>query len=809
MRELYESEEDTKQRKITPAINKAGWSNSHILMEYALRSDRHKIVPGKNYTEKVKNTKRNKPDYLLCKTINFPIAVVEAKSSAKPDSEGIDQAKEYAKMLDIPFAYSSSGNKFIEYDFSTGEQKELALDKFPSPDELWERWCKARKIIDANARKQLESALYYTSDDGKIPRYYQMIAINMTVNAVIADNRKRLLLVMATGTGKTYTAFQIIWRLLKGAKRIKNVLYLADRNNLVDQTIIGDFQPLEKVNTKIQNRKFDSSYQVYFGLYQQLKGGEDGDSESNLDVYKQIDKDFFDLIIVDECHRGSARAESSWRAILDHFSSAIQIGLTATPNTKHGSNNESYFGKPIYTYSLKQGIEDGFLAPYQVVHVALDKDLSGWEPAKGELDDNGVEIPQRKYTILDFDNNIILRDRTRAVAKVITEYLHRLGRMSKTIAFCTTQRHALDLRDELRALNVDMMQQDSNYIVRMTGDDAEGKALLDDFTSVSEPFPVVATTSKLLTTGADTKCVKLIVLDAPIKSMTEFKQIIGRGTRLREDAGKTFFTILDFRGASNLFKDEEFDGVPDWESTWTTGDNDGSNGDPKGGDEVKPKPTKDPKDPTDPTNPRDPRQVYEISAGIDVSVVGETVSYLDENGNLVLDKFKDYTRKNILEHYPSESDFLEVWNGDREKKWIIQNLAEKGILIEKLRQEMGNPEYDEFDLIVSIAFGATPYTRQQRSSKVKQSKFLEKYQGVAREVLDKLLDVYAHVGICEVTNRKVLQSKEFASFGGLPKIIESFGGLSNYEEAVKSMEKELYLPQVNSYNSAVHNSTGI
>lgn len=768
MSKQYESEEETKLRYITPALLKAGWSSHKMLMEYSLRKDRFKIVPGQNMTTKVAPTMRNRPDYLLCKSVNFPIAVVEAKGTEKTAADGIDQAKAYAEILDIPFAYSSAGEKFIEYDYTTGKQTELTMDAFPSPDVLWKRWCNARGVRDDASRQQMEDALYYTTDDGKIPRYYQMLAINKTVHAVIADKKKRILLVMATGTGKTYTAFQIVWRLLKEAKVVKNVLYLADRNPLVDQTIVGDFQPFKNLNTKIRNRKINTSHQVYFGLYQQLKGGDDdGEGESMADVYKQVPPDFFDLIIVDECHRGSAREESSWRAILDYFSSAVQIGLTATPSHKEGADNAEYFGDPIYTYTLKQGIEDGFLAPFQVVRVLLDKDRDGWEPQDGEKDLNGQEIPKRKYTLADYDSTLILKNRTRAVAAIITEYLHRLGRMSKTIVFCTTQRHALEMRDELRKLNDDMMHVDSNYIVRMTGDDQEGRELFDDFISVSERYPVVVTTSKLLTTGADTKCVKLIVLDANIRSMTEFKQIIGRGTRLREDADKTFFTILDFRNASELFKDKEFDGEPGWESEWRKDPEPNSDGkdDPKtpGGDTDVKGDGKTPggdggkKSPPNPLPPLDgERIVYVVGPGIEVSVVGESVSYLDENGELVTDKFKDYTRKNILEHFGSEADFMEVWNRADEKKAVIQSLAKKGILIEQLRKEMGNPDYDEFDLIVSIAFGATPQTRQMRSSRVKRSEFLDKYQGVAREVMETLLDIYAHEGVCEVDNRKVL-----------------------------------------------------
>lgn len=814
----YLTEEDTKTRIITPALQQAGWSIHKMLMEYSLRNDRFKIVPGQNMTVKVSPNGRNKPDYLLCRNTNFPIAVVEAKSTAKTASDGIDQAKAYASVLDIPFAYSSAGDKFVEYDFTTGKQIELALDDFPSPDRLWQRWCEAKKV-DGEGKKQLENALYYTTDDGKIPRYYQMIAINKTVNAVIADKRKRILLVMATGTGKTYTAFQIIWRLLKGAKAVKNVLYLADRNPLVDQTIVGDFQPFKNLNTKIRNRTIDTSHQVYFGLYQQLKGGDDdAEGESVADVYKQVAPDFFDLIIVDECHRGSAREESSWRAILEYFSGAIQIGLTATPNRKEGADNAEYFGKPIYSYSLKQGIEDGFLAPYQVIRVMLDKDRDGWEPRQGELDLNGVEIPQRKYTVSDFDSTLILKDRTETVAKVITEYLYRMDRMAKTIVFCTTQRHALEMRDALRRLNEDMMKADPNYIVRMTGDDQEGRALFEDFISASERFPVVVTTSKLLTTGADTKLVKVIVLDTNIRSMTEFKQIIGRGTRLREDAGKTFFTILDLRGVSEMFKDPEFDGDPDYQSEWKKDkrengndpDNPGGNGSLDGDDPGEG--GQDGKDPDgkkliDVDTPEPEKKTVYVVGGVEVRVVGELVSYLDENQKLVVEKFRDYTRRNILEMFGSQAEFVELWNGPDEKDAILKRLAQNGILIEQLRKEMGNPDYDEFDLILAVAFGATPLTRQMRSSRVKRSQFLDRYQGKARKVLETLLDIYAHEGVCEVDNRNVLKSDEFRSMGGVLKIIQSFGGKDAYRKAVQDMERALYLPliiQTNERNKGIN-----
>ena len=805
MAKQYESEEDTKLRYITPALQKAGWSASKMLMEYSLKADRFKIVPGKNATVKIPPTGRNKPDYILCKSVNMPLAVVEAKSTAKIAEDGIDQAVTYAHMLDIPFAYASAGDRFLERNLMTGEQRELSMDDFPSPEELWKRWCEIRGVKDERV-KNLDDALYYTSDSGKGPRYYQMVAINKTVNAVIADNRKRLLLVMATGTGKTFCAFQIVWR-LKKAGMARRVLYLADRNQLVDQTIIGDFHPFEKIQTKIRNKDIDKNYSVFFGLYQQLKGqeGENSEGESLADCYKKVPRDFFDLIIVDECHRGSASEESAWRDILDYFSPAVQIGLTATPNHKEGSDNTEYFGEPIYTYSLKQGIEDGFLAPYQVVRVMLDKDSTGWEPEEGEVDDNGLPIPKRKYTIDDFDRTLILRKRTQRVAEKVTEYLHHLGRMSKTIIFCTTTRHAAEMRDAIRACNQDLVAKEPFYAVRMTGNDEEGVSLYNDFTSPYERYPVVVTTSKLLTTGADTKCVKLIVLDTNIRSMTEFKQIIGRGTRLREDADKTFFTILDFRGACNLFKDKEFDGDADVESEW--GDEDPAPVGPKGDTIIDVNEGEDPKDVKGhdgkdghdtgtgggevDVDPPEPPERY-VVGDVEVTVVGTSVSYLDDDGNLVTSKFKDYTRKNILELFKSKAKFIEVWNGSDEKKRIIDELAEHGILIEHLKKEMGNPDYDEFDLILSVAFGGTPMTRQMRSSRAKRSEFLDKYQGLAREVLTVLLDIYAHEGVREIEDLTVLRDESFRAFGGMPKIVKAFGGKPSYLEAVAQLEKALY-----------------
>ena len=803
----YLSEEDVKTRLILLALQRAGWPTTKLMAEYSIRKDRFRIVPDR-YVAVPVPAKDNRPDYLLCRRANCPIAVLEAKGGGRKAEDGIDQAVRYAQILGLPFAYSSAGEKFIERNLVTGKQRELAMEEFPGQEQLWEMYCKA-KGISGDSVNRLDDAPYYTTSDGKVPRYYQMLAINTVEDAIVAKRRRRALLVMATGTGKTYTAFQIVWR-LRQAGVAKNVLYLADRNQLVDQTLIGDFAPLSKIQTKIRDGKIDKNYEIYFGLYQQLKKNKsakaDKQEESFADNFRQVRPDYFDLIIVDECHRGSAKDESSWREILDYFSSAVQIGLTATPSDKEGADNAAYFGEPLYTYSLKQGIDDGFLAPFQVVNVHLDKDVDGWEPDPGEVDSKGEPIPQRLYTRDDFDRNLILRQRTLCVARVITEYLNKLGRMSKTIVFCTTQDHAGRMRDALRQINADMMAENPHYIVRMTADDQDGKALYKEFCSVDEPYPVVVTTSKLLTTGADTKCVKLIVLDTPIMSMTEFKQIIGRGTRLFADEGKTFFTILDFRGACENFKDPKFDGEPEQSLRWPPdadqdyqplgggkgGGTDGAEeeeggdegaggdgGDGDGGDTVEVEP------------PKDKRYVYEVN-GVSVEVIGARVSYLDKDGKLVTPKFIDYTRENILKQFGSKAKFMEVWNGEEEKRRIIDDLAKQGVLIEHLRQELGNPDADEFDLICSIAYGVAPLTRQARASRATRSRFLDKYQGIARQVLERLLDIYAHEGVLEVDRTGVLKSKEFWEFGSPTKIVREFGGKDQYREAVRDLENALY-----------------
>ena len=769
-------------------------------MEYNLKADRFHIVPDQNKT--YKKSSRTQPDYVLFHSTNIPVAVVEAKKAKKTAEKGLDQAITYARMLDVPFAYASDGDKFVEYNLKTGQQRTIPLTAFPTPADLWRRWCQAREVSPENETR-LNDALYYTSMDGKVPRYYQMTAINKVVNAVIADRRKRLLLVMATGTGKTYTAFQIVWRLRK-AGIVKNILYLADRNQLVDQTMRKDFAPFSKIQTKIRAlkkdgtvKKIDRNFEIYFGLYQQLKGnGDDRDEDDAVvnDYYKEVPRDYFDLIVVDECHRGSAREESRWRDILDYFKPAIHLGLTATPNEKEGADNRAYFGEPIYTYTLKQGIDDGFLAPFQVVTVRLDKDEDGWEPQDGERDESGQLIPKRLYTLKDFGTTIELKNRTDKVAEMVTAYLQHLGPMSKTIVFCNTQRHALAMRDALRRHNTQYCKVNSDYVVRMTADDKDGKALYENFTSIKKPYPVIVTTSKLLTTGADTQCVKLIVLDQNITSMTEFKQIIGRGTRLREDAGKTFFTILDFRGACDLFKDPKFDGDPDNVAEW--GAHDPLPQMQHG--EKSPETTKPDDDSDDESTssriPVEPTHYYVVNGG-DVNVIGKSLQHLDDNGKLVTNRFEIYTRQNILNLFETEADFMAVWNGPEEKQAIIDRLQEKGIIFEALKREIGNPDLDEFDIVCSIAYGRVAMTRELRASKARNSKFLAKYQGVCRDVLETLLDIYARTGVTNITNRQVLNTQAFRDYGGPVKIMQEFGGKDHYLLAVRDLENSLYQPE--------------
>ena len=766
------SEEDIKLRYITPAINAAGWNNEQIRMEYYFTAGRV-LIQGKFHARK----EGKKADYLLFSADNQPIAIVEAKDNNKPAGQGLQQAMEYAEILDIPFAYSSNGDCFVEHDFITGKEKTITLDSFPSPSELISR-VRDSKSYNEEQLKIVEQPYYYDKFTNE-PRYYQRIAINRTIEA-IAQGRNRMLLVMATGTGKTFTAFQIIHRLTKsGAK--KKVLYLADRNVLIDQTMVQDFRPFKKVMTKIQNKNLDPSYEIYMALYQQLVSYD----ENVKDPFTEFAPSFFDLILVDECHRGSARDDSAWRKILEYFSSATQIGLTATPKIKEGANNLDYFNegdnnKPLYTYSLKQGIDDGFLAPYRVTNSFINVDLEGWSPYEDEKDIHGYLVEQGFYSRKDFGRKIALLKRREIVARRITKMLHQIGRMTKTIVFCTDIDEAEAMRQLLVNMNSDLCKKDSRYVMRITGDDNVGKKQLDNFIDVDQKYPCVVTTSEMLSTGVDCKTCGLIVIDKEIGSMTEFKQIVGRGTRLRTDKGKWHFEILDFRNATQLFKDPEFDGDP--EPPLVSGGNSPGGSTPGGGGDG----------PTPPPPPPGPKKF--IVGGHDIKITHEKVSYLGADGHtLVTESLKDFTRKNIRGKYASLDDFIKNWSAAERKQAIVDELKEYNVLIDAVREQ--NPllaEADIFDIICHVAFDKKPLTRKERANNVKKCNYLAKYEGEARRVLEVLLDKYADNGIIELENENVLELPPFDKIGKPNKICKFFGGTIGFLKALEELENELY-----------------
>lgn len=775
------SEEDIKLQFITPAITDK-WDLKKITMETKI-TDGKINLKGNFVTRK----KPKRADYVLYLKENNPIAIVEAKDNNHSISYGLQQAICYAKMLDVPFAYSSNGDGFFEHDFLTGKERELSLEEFPTEQELYQRY-KGKANNGESLTDEQEKIIqqpYYSSQTTYTPRYYQRIAINRTVDA-ISRGKERLLLVMATGTGKTYTAFQIVYRLLKSGMKSK-ILYLADRNNLVDQSIQQDFAPLEKVIHKINFSKDDpstiTSYQVYFSLYQQLTGGKDEQEEdiSNtiLKLKQLFQPNFFDLIIVDECHRGSAKKESNWRKILEYFASATQIGMTATPKETKYVSNIDYFGEPIYTYSLKEGIEDGFLSPFKVINVMTDIG-EGWRPRKGQCDINGNEIEDRVYTNSDYDYNIIIEDRIQQVAAEITKYLKSTDRMAKTIVFCATEDAAERMRVALVNQNSDMVQKNPDYVVRITGSDKYGKSKLDYFISVSEKYPVIATTSKLLSTGSDCKMTKLIVLDEMIGSMTEFKQIIGRGTRLREKEGKTHFVVMDFRNVSRLFADPDWDGPieideefnPESISDKKSKSSAGTSSDSGGSKNSKP--------------------IVDRN-GCQVKIVYKTVSIYDTNGKLLRqENIIDYTKKNILGEYASLNDFIRKWSAEEKKEKIRGLLREQGIDLEALKEEEGMSDVDDFDFICHVAFDKKPLTRKERAENVKKKDFLNKYSGVAREVLEALLDKYMDTSIYEIEKTEVLRLDPFMRMGKPQKIASYFGGKDGYLKAVKELESSIY-----------------
>ena len=774
------TEEDIKLNYITPALQ-SKWQGK-ITMETSVKNvlTEGEVKLAGNMAARDKSTIK-KTDYILWQNESKPIAVVEAKDNNKPVGHGLQQAMEYAEMLDVKFAYASNGDAFLEHDFTTGKEREIALGNFPAPEELQARLNAA--LYGENGMTEEQKAIlqtpFYSDENTYEPRYYQRVAVNRTLEA-IANGQKRLLLVMATGTGKTFTAFQIVWRLLQ-AETVKKVLYLADRNVLVDQAKSGDFKPLEKVTKKINYAKDDKSalyaYNVYFSLYQQLtdRGGDD-DEEGEVELSKLealFDKNFFDLIVVDECHRGSAKADSNWRKILEYFEPAIQLGMTATPKETEYVSNIDYFGEPVYEYSLKQGIKDGFLAPFKVYEHRLDID-EGWRPTFDQKDKDGNLIEDREYNVKDYDKNIIIEDRTRVVAEEITKYLKSTDRWAKTIVFCETEEAALRMRIELANQNADMVKKHPDYVVRITGSDDAGRAQLDNFTHVSTKTPVIATTSCLLSTGVDCKMVKLIVLNKSIGSMTEFKQIVGRGTRLREKDGKTHFVIMDFKGATRLFAD------PDWDGP------------------IEPDPTFDPTKAVTlgggatPTEPQPPKPIIDKN-GCRVEVVKSLYKVYSPDGKLLrTENVVDYTRHNVLDTYSSLENFIKNWTEEEKKEVIVNGFKERGINLESLRADMDMQDCDYMDFLCHLAYGKKPLTRRERANNVKKRDFLSKYSPDAQKVLTALLERYENEGIVEIEGTEILKLDPLKQFGAPTKIVNMFGGKQNYLKAVKELEGELY-----------------
>jgi len=774
------NEAEICQNYITPAVVKAGWDPKiQIRREYTF-TDGRVVVRGKL----AHRTKKKRADYLLFYKARVPLAVIEAKDNAHSIGNGMPQALGYAKTLDVPFVFSSNGDGFLLHD-RTGNsnpvEQTIGLDEFPSPEDLWNRYRAWKGLTDES--EPLAVQPYHEDVSGKEPRYYQRIAIQRTLEAV-SQGQKRILLTMATGTGKTYTIFQIIWRLWK-ADRVKRVLFLVDRNILADQTITNDFKPFGSVMTKVRNRNMDPSYEVYLALYQAVSG-----TEEEKNIYKQFSPEFFDLVVIDECHRGSAREDSAWREILDYFEPAIQVGLTATPKETRDVSTLTYFGDPVYTYSLKQGIDDGFLAPYKVVRIDLDKDLQGWRPPKGMKDDLGQEIEDRVYNQRDMDRILILNQRTRLVAKKVVEYLQGTDPYGKTIVFCETIDHAERMRsalvNEISERMPDERDNLSKFVVRITGDNDEGKRALDDFIHPEHRYPVIATTSKLLTTGVDAKTCKLIVLDQRIESMIEFKQIVGRGTRIHEDTGKLWFSILDFKKATELFADPDFDGEPEIIFEPGPGDPPVPPDDPGGPDD----PEEDPGDP--PLPPDDPeRPVRYVVSKVPVSIVAERVQYIGPDGRLITETLTDYTKQAVTSRYANLDEFLQHWSESDRKAAIIEELREQGVFFEELQERVGK-DLDPFDLVCHVVFGQPPLTRRERAEGVRKRDVFTKYGDEARAVLDALLDKYADQGIESVEDMGVLRVHPLAELGTPVELIKRFGGKDAYLEAVHELETALY-----------------
>ena len=780
------SETDIRTKFITPAIvgvNESKWNPLTQMLEERQYFTAGRVnVRGKSASR----GPRKRVDYILYYKPNVPLALVEAKDASHTVGAGMPQALAYAEDLDIPFVYSSNGEAFLEHDrtgMSNPVTREISMDEFPGPEELWKRYCAWKGI---STQQQVVLTQPYYADGGKSPRYFQRVAINRTVEA-IAKGQDRILLVMATGTGKTYTAFQIIWRLWKsGAK--KRILFLCDRNILADQTKTNDFKPFGNAMTKIKDRHVDKSFEIYLSLYQAVSGTDDADN-----IYTQFSPDFFDLIVIDECHRGSAADDAAWRRILEYFSSATQIGLTATPKETKEVSNIDYFGEPLYLYSLKQGIDDGFLAPYKVVRITLDKDAEGWRPEIGKVDDHGNLIEDREYSETDFDRSLVLKQRTELVAAKVTEFLKATDRFAKTIVFCQNVDHAARMREALVNANADLAAADRRYIVQITGGSDDGKTHLDNFIDPESRYPVIATTSQLMSTGVDAQTCKLIVLDKCIGSMTEFKQIIGRGTRIREDYEKLYFTILDFRRATALFADPDFDGdpvqiyEPDAGASPVPPDDAPDNGTDEGTDDGFNGP-----DAGDAFDPKSGAPIRKYVVGdVPVRVISQRIQYLDENGKLITQSLTDYTRLKLRGTYKSLEHFLTEWQGADRKQAIIDELKSKGVFFDELAEQVGK-EYDAFDLVCHVAFDQKPLTRRERVYRVKKRDLFAKYSETARAVLEQLLDKYAEAGINSVESIEILRVDPLSKFGTPIEIVAAFGGKNNYLQAVNELEQALY-----------------
>ena len=794
------SEADIISKFILPAVISSGWDDMTQIREEVKLRDGKVIVRGQMAVRKTVKS----ADIVLYHKPNLPLAVVEAKANKHSIGKGMQQALDYAGLLEVPFVFSSNGDGFIFHDktSTTTLETEISLSDFPTPAELWDKYCQWKGYTQAQL--PIITQDYHDDGSGKSPRYYQLQAINKTIEA-IARGQNRILLVMATGTGKTYTAFQIIWRLWK-AREKKRILFLADRNILVDQTRVNDFQPFGTAMTKIEGRTVDPAFEIHLGLYQALTG-----PEEHQKAFKQVAPDFFDLIVIDECHRGSAAEDSAWREILEYFNSATQVGLTATPKETDEVSNSYYFGDPVYTYTLKQGIEDGFLAPYKVVRIDIDVDMQGWRPTKGQTDKHGELIEDRIYNQKDFDRTLVIDERTELVAQTITSYLQRTDPMAKTIVFCNDIDHAERMRRALINCNPEQVKKNEKYVMKITGDDELGKAQLDNFINPKKPYPVIATTSELMTTGVDAQTCKLIVLDQNIKSMTKFKQVIGRGTRINDKYGKLWFTILDFKKATELFADGRFDGIPERIMTVTPSQiNEGSDEldevvdgesdaelDIVNGTDLAYTTQTDNNDfdlgagMGDDMGVSEPAKKYHVK-GVTVQVMAQRIQYYDTDGKLVTESFQDYTRKTFSKQFASLDEFIKRWNATERKQTIIDELANAGIIWEALQEEIGS-DMDPFDLICHVVYDQPPLTRRERANEVKKRNYFTKYSDTAQKVLNALLDKYADAGVEEIESLNVLKVKPLDQLGSPMEIVrEGFGSKKDYQQAISDLEDEIY-----------------